>query len=134
MAGRPGDHVKPFKKGILGAGAERSFGGIMACWPLRQAFLKGGVAVIPRVVGERAPEPEPAGQEARLELADAAGRGGADPVGPRAADAPQPQVVLVLAEVRELHDRRPRLDRRPRERVAELVRADLDRAGAGRRA
>ena len=57
------------------------------------------------VVGERAPEPEPAGQEARLELADAARAHRRDAVDPGAADPLQPQVVLVLAEVRELDDR-----------------------------
>ena len=84
------------------------------------------------VVGERAPEPEAPREKASLELADAAGSGDADAVDARAADAPQAEVVLVLAEVRELDDRRPGLDRGARERVAELVRADLDaRRGSG---
>ena len=84
------------------------------------------------MVGEGAPEPEPAGQEACLELADGAGPDGADPVDPGAAEPLQAQVVLVLAEVRELDDRRAGLDRRAREREAELVGPDLDPGRRGR--
>ena len=60
------------------------------------------------VVGERAPEREAAGPEARLELAGLPGMHDPDPVGARAADAAEREIVVVLAVVDELDDRRRR--------------------------
>ena len=64
------------------------------------------------MVGERAPEDEAAGAEPRLELARLAGMDDPDPVGAGAADAPEGEVVVVLAVVDELDDRRAAADRR----------------------
>src|SRR5712691_504201 len=47
------------------------------------------------------------------------------------ADAAEPEIVGILAEVPQLDDRGTRLDRLPRQRIAELLRDDLHPCGRG---
>src|SRR5439155_1046185 len=77
------------------------------------------------VVGDRAPEPVPAGPQLGDEVVLVARLHDRRAVHARAADPLQAQVVRVLAEVRELDDRGARLDREPREREAVLGRRRL---------